>query len=114
MSTKFVTIDTDGAWSVKPWPKNASAQDDLLRVNINGWFATVGAGKVAVWIDDEGLFKNLKANIIASGIARQPIVGNVVITGKVDAAGNALGLKATELDQVVGLIAQYQAETLPF
>ena len=114
MSTKFVAIDTDGMWSVKTWPKQASAQDDLLRVNIDGWFQTVGAGQFTMWVDDEGLLKNLKPNIIATGIARQPIVGKVVITGGVDAAGNALGLRATELDEVVGLIAQFQAETLPF
>ena len=112
--SKFIAIDTDGTWSVKTWPKQASAQDNILRVNIDGWFETVGAGQFTMWIDDEGLLKNLKPNLIASGIAGQPIVGKVVITGGIDSKGNALGLRATELDQVVARIAHFQPETLPF
>ena len=109
MSKKAIIIQTDGTWMVRSWPKHPSTQADLLQEIVGGYFERVPAGKLSIWVADEGRVRGDKPNEIASGIAKQPIVGDVAITGGATPDGDVLGLTTDEFDHAIDRIAFYSS-----
>ena len=71
-------IDTEGEVHQVPGPVSLEKAQEL----VGGWVQLVqvpGNPADQMLVNEEGLLLNLSFNWIASGIAKQPIVGNAVI-----------------------------------
>lgn len=55
---------------------------------VGGWLEALTGRDYIMWMDEEGLRKQLPRNGRASCIAQRDIVGDVVITGLADRQGN--------------------------
>jgi hypothetical protein len=68
-----------------------------------------------LWCNENGIAEGLELNMIASAIysdafnASNPILGNVIITGSVDAEGETLGLT----DEQVAHWLEYNKKVIP-
>ena len=117
---KYVKINTDGTWSVHNWPRDEKVQAGILRAEIAPVCAVVHIeDDLLMWVDDQGYLTNLPINELAWNLSRsrygyQPMVGDVIITGPGKPDGSTPGLKAKELEAVVGRIAFHQELTVPF
>ena len=75
----------------------------------------VGLKDADLWCNENGIAEDLELNMIASAIysdafgAGNPILGNVIITGSVDAEGETLGLT----DEQVAYWLEYNRKVIP-
>ena len=93
---KAVIITTEGNKSVVDFDFGNSYQ--VLSDAVGGMIECVGLKDADLWCNENGIAESLELNMIASAIyseafnASNPILGNVIITGGVDAEGETLGL----------------------
>lgn len=110
---KAVIISTEGHKSVVEFDFGKSYQ--LLSDAVGGMIECVGLKDADLWCNENGIAEGLDLNMIASAIysdafgAGNPILGNVVITGSVDGAGETLGLS----DKQVAYWLEYNKKVIP-
>jgi len=110
---KAVIISTEGHKSVVEFEFGKSYQ--LLSDAVGGMIECVGLKDADLWCNENGIAEGLDLNMIASAIyseafnASNPILGNVIITGSVDAEGETLGLT----DEQVAYWLEYNKKVIP-
>ena len=110
---KAVIISTEGHKSVVEFEFGKSYQ--LLSDAVGGMIECVGLKDADLWCNENGISEGLDLNMIASAIyseafnASNPILGNVIITGSVDAKGETLGLT----DEQVAYWLEYNRKVIP-
>jgi hypothetical protein len=110
---KAVIISTKGHKSVVEFEFGKSYQ--LLSDAVGGMIECVGLKDADLWCNENGIAEGLDLNMIASAIyseafnASNPILGNVIITGSVDAEGETLGLT----DEQVTYWLEYNKKVIP-
>jgi hypothetical protein len=110
---KAVIISTEGHKSVVEFEFGKSYQ--LLSDAVGGMIECVGLKDADLWCNENGIAEGLDLNMIASAIyseafnASNPILGNVIITGSVDAEGETLGLT----DEQVTYWLEYNKKVIP-
>ena len=110
---KAVIISTEGHKSVVEFEFGKSYQ--LLSDAVGGMIECVGLKDADLWCNENGIAEGLELNMIASAIysdafnASNPILGNVIITGSVDAEGETLGLT----DEQVAHWLEYNKKVIP-
>ena len=110
---KAVIISTEGHKSVVEFEFGKSYQ--LLSDAVGGMIECVGLKDADLWCNENGISEGLDLNMIASAIyseafnASSPILGNVIITGSVDAEGETLGLT----DEQVAYWLEYNRKVIP-
>ncbi len=110
---KAVIISTEGQKSVVEFEFRKSYQ--LLSDAVGGMIECVGLKDADLWCNENGIAEGLELNMIASAIyseafnASNPILGNVIITGSVDAEGETLGLT----DEQVAYWLGYDKKVIP-
>ena len=110
---KAVIISTEGHKSVVEFEFGKSYQ--LLSDAVGGMIECVGLKDADLWCNENGIAEGLDLNMIASAIysdafgAGNPILGNVIITGSVDAEGETLGLT----DEQVAYWLEYNKKVIP-
>ena len=110
---KAVIISTEGHKSVVEFDFGKSYQ--LLSDAVGGMIECVGLKDADLWCNENGIAEGLELNMIASAIysdafgAGNPILGNVIITGSVDAEGETLGLT----DEQVAYWLEYNRKVIP-
>ena len=110
---KAVIISTEGHKSVVEFDFGKSYQ--LLSDAVGGMIECVGLKNADLWCNENGISEGLDLNMIASAIyseafnASSPILGNVIITGSVDAEGETLGLT----DEQVAYWLEYNRKVIP-
>ena len=110
---KAVIITTEGKKSVVDFDFGNSYQ--ILSDAVGGMIECVGLEGVDLWCNENGIAEGLSLNMIASAIysdafnASNPILGNVIITGSVDAEGETLGLT----DEQVAHWLEYNKKVIP-
>ena len=110
---KAVIISTEGQKSVVEFEFGKSYQ--LLSDAVGGMIECVGLKNADLWCNENGISEGLDLNMIASAIysdafgAGNPILGNVIITGSVDAKGETLGLT----DEQVAYWLEYNRKVIP-
>ena len=110
---KAVIISTEGHKSVVEFEFGKSYQ--LLSDAVGGMIECVGLKDADLWCNENGISEGLDLNMIASAIyseafnASNPILGNVIITGSVDAEGETLGLT----DEQVAYWLEYNKKVIP-
>ena len=84
MSMKAIKIEVDGSiGAVEITGETISAQNDSIYKYLGGYFDVVRMGRDAcMLVDDEGLLKGLKQNLLAMMICGHPLlVGTALIVG---------------------------------
>jgi len=110
---KAVIISTEGHKSVVEFEFGKSYQ--ILSDAVGGMIECVGLKDADLWCNENGIAEGLELNMIASAIysdafgAGNPILGNVIITGSVDAEGETLGLT----DEQVAYWLEYNKKVIP-
>ncbi len=110
---KAVIISTEGQKSVVEFEFRKSYQ--LLSDAVGGMIECVGLKDADLWCNENGISEGLDLNMIASAIysnafgAGNPVLGNVIITGSVDAEGETLGLT----DEQVAYWLEYNKKVIP-
>ena len=110
---KAVIISTEGHKSVVEFEFRKSYQ--LLSDAVGGMIECVSLKDADLWCNENGIAEGLELNMIASAIysdafnASNPILGNVIITGSVDAEGETLGLT----DEQVAHWLEYNKKVIP-
>jgi hypothetical protein len=110
---KAVIISTEGHKSVVEFEFGKSYQ--LLSDAVGGMIECVSLKDADLWCNENGIAEGLDLNMIASAIysdafnASNPILGNVIITGSVDAEGETLGLT----DEQVAYWLGYDKKVIP-
>ena len=110
---KAVIITTEGKKSVVDFDFGNSYQ--ILSDAVGGMIECVGLKDADLWCNENGISEGLDLNMIASAIysdafgAGNPILGNVIITGSVDAEGETLGLT----DEQVAYWLEYNRKVIP-
>lgn len=110
---KAVIISTEGHKSVVEFEFGKSYQ--ILSDAVGGMIECVGLKDADLWCNENGIAEGLELNMIASAIysdafgAGNPILGNVIITGSVDAKGETLGLT----DEQVAYWLEYNRKVIP-
>jgi len=110
---KAVIISTEGHKSVVEFEFGKSYQ--LLSDAVGGMIECVSLEDADLWCNENGIAEGLDLNMIASAIysdafnASNPILGNVIITGSVDAEGETLGLT----DKQVAHWLEYNKKVIP-
>ena len=110
---KAVIISTEGHKSVVEFEFGKSYE--LLSNAVGGMIECVGLKDADLWCNENGIAEGLELNMIASAIyseafnASSPILGNVIITGSVDAEGETLGLT----DEQVTYWLEYNKKVIP-
>ena len=110
---KAVVIPTEGDKSVVEFEFGKSYE--LLSNAVGGMIECVGLKDADLWCNENGIAEGLDLNMIASAIysdafdASNPILGNVIITGSVDAEGETLGLT----DEQVTYWLEYNKKVIP-
>ena len=110
---KAVIISTEGHKSVVEFEFGKSYQ--ILSDAVGGMIECVGLKDADLWCNENGIAEGLELNMIASAIysdafgAGNPILGNVIITGSVDAEGETLGLT----DEQVAYWLAYDKKVIP-
>ena len=110
---KAVVISTDGHKGVVEFEFGKSYE--LLSNAVGGMIECVGLKDADLWCNENGIAEGLDLNMIASAIysdafdASNPILGNVIITGSVDAEGETLGLT----DEQVAYWLEYNKKVIP-
>ena len=110
---KAVIISTEGHKSVVEFEFGKSYQ--ILSDAVGGMIECVGLKDADLWCNENGIAEGLELNMIASAIysdafgAGNPILGNVIITGSVDAEGETLGLT----DEQVAYWLEYNRKVIP-
>ena len=110
---KAVIISTEGHKSVVEFEFGKSYQ--ILSDAVGGMIECVGLKDADLWCNENGIAEGLELNMIASAIysdafnASNPILGNVIITGSVDAEGETLGLT----DEQVAYWLEYNKKVIP-
>jgi hypothetical protein len=110
---KAVIISTEGHKSVVEFEFGKSYQ--ILSDAVGGMIECVGLKDADLWCNENGIAEGLDLNMIASAIyseafnASNPILGNVIITGSVDAEGETLGLT----DEQVAYWLEYNKKVIP-
>jgi len=110
---KAVIISTEGHKSVVEFEFGKSYQ--LLSDAVGGMIECVGLKDADLWCNENGIAEGLELNMIASAIysnafgAGNPVLGNVIITGSVDAEGETLGLT----DEQVAYWLEYNKKVIP-
>ena len=110
---KAVIISTEGHKSVVEFEFGKSYQ--LLSDAVGGMIECVSLKDADLWCNENGIAEGLELNMIASAIysdafnASNPILGNVIITGSVDAEGETLGLT----DEQVAYWLEYNKKVIP-
>ena len=110
---KAVVISTDGHKGVVEFEFGKSYE--LLSNAVGGMIECVGLKDADLWCNENGIAEGLELNMIASAIyseafnASNPILGNVIITGSVDAEGETLGLT----DEQVAHWLEYNKKVIP-
>lgn len=110
---KAVIISTEGHKSLVEFEFGKSYQ--LLSDAVGGMIECVGLKDADLWCNENGIAEGLDLNMIASAIyseafnASNPILGNVIITGSVDAEGETLGLT----DEQVAYWLEYNKKVIP-
>ena len=110
---KAVIISTEGHKSVVEFEFGKSYQ--ILSDAVGGMIECVSLKDADLWCNENGIAEGLDLNMIASAIysdafnASNPILGNVIITGSVDAEGETLGLT----DEQVAYWLEYNKKVIP-
>ena len=110
---KAVIISTEGHKSVVEFEFGKSYQ--ILSDAVGGMIECVSLKDADLWCNENGIAEGLELNMIASAIysdafnASNPILGNVIITGSVDAEGETLGLT----DEQVAHWLEYNKKVIP-
>ena len=110
---KAVIITTEGKNSLVEFDFGNSYQ--ILSDAVGGMIECVGLKDADLWCNENGIAEGLELNMIASAIysdafgAGNPILGNVIITGSVDAEGETLGLT----DEQVAYWLEYNRKVIP-
>ncbi len=110
---KAVVISTDGHKGVVEFEFRKCYE--LLTNAVGGMIECVGLKDADLWCNENGIAEGLELNMIASAIyseafnASNPILGNVIITGGVDAEGETLGLT----DEQVAYWLGYDKKVIP-
>ena len=110
---KAVIISTEGHKSVVEFEFGKSYQ--ILSDAVGGMIECVSLKDADLWCNENGIAEGLDLNMIASAIyseafnASNPILGNVIITGGVDAEGETLGLT----DEQVAYWLGYDKKVIP-
>ena len=110
---KAVIISTEGHKSVVEFEFGKSYQ--ILSDAVGGMIECVGLKDADLWCNENGIAEGLELNMIASAIysdafgAGNPVLGNVIITGSVDAEGETLGLT----DEQVAYWLEYNRKVIP-
>ena len=110
---KAVIITTEGNKSVVTFDFGNSYQ--ILSDAVGGMIECVGLKDADLWCNENGIAEGLELNMIASAIysdafgAGNPVLGNVIITGSVDAEGETLGLT----DEQVAYWLEYNRKVIP-
>ena len=110
---KAVIISTEGHKSVVEFEFGKSYQ--LLSDAVGGMIECVGLKDADLWCNENGIAEGLELNMIASAIysnafgAGNPVLGNVIITGSVDAEGETLGLTDEQVAHWLG----YDKKVIP-
>jgi hypothetical protein len=110
---KAVIISTEGHKSVVEFEFGKSYQ--ILSDAVGGMIECVSLKDADLWCNENGISEGLDLNMIASAIysdafnASNPILGNVIITGSVDAEGETLGLT----DEQVAHWLEYNKKVIP-
>ena len=110
---KAVIITTEGKKSVVDFDFGNSYQ--ILSDAVGGMIECVSLKDADLWCNENGIAEGLELNMIASAIysdafnASNPILGNVIITGSVDAEGETLGLT----DEQVAYWLGYDKKVIP-
>jgi hypothetical protein len=110
---KAVVISTDGHKGVVEFEFGKSYE--LLSDAVGGMIECVSLEDADLWCNENGIAEGLDLNMIASAIysdafnASNPILGNVIITGSVDAEGETLGLT----DEQVAYWLGYDKKVIP-
>ena len=110
---KAVIISTEGHKSVVEFEFCKSYQ--ILSDAVGGMIECGGLKDADLWCNENGISEGLDLNMFASAIysdafgAGNPILGNVIITGSVDAEGETLGLT----DEQVAYWLEYNRKVIP-
>ena len=110
---KAVIISTEGHKSVVEFEFGKSYQ--ILSDAVGGMIECVSLKDADFWCNENGISEGLDLNMIASAIysnafgAGNPVLGNVIITGSVDAEGETLGLT----DEQVAYWLEYNKKVIP-
>ncbi|MFF2902738.1 DUF3846 domain-containing protein [Streptomyces sp. NPDC057966] len=104
-------IRPDYTFKILDWPSTSESRDTLKTLYREIECSLVAAvditSKLTMWVDDEGICKNLPANAPATRLyglyqpLSQPYYGNAVFTGGTDPEGNTLGLNEDQAITVV-------------
>ena len=111
---KAVVITTEGEKSVVTFTIGDSYK--ILSDTVEGMIECVRLSENEdLWCNENGIAEGKPLNLIASAIysetfnAGNPILGNVIITGSVDAEGETLGLT----DEQVAYWLEYNRKVIP-
>lgn len=118
-TVRAVTIDTKGQAQTVALDA-ANELLDALQHAVGGYVDVVTLTKnVDMWVDEEGLLKNLPVNIVATHIARlfgrthQVYLGPAVFTGGMDDQGTTLGLTEDNAEILMNLALLASLGCLP-
>lgn len=106
---RAVTIDVDGSAEAVQWDVSAGTLQPLQEA-VDGFVDVVTLHpSVTMWVNDEGLVRNMPMNIVATSIARgfglmhQPYFGRAVFTGGASDEGDTLALSEEQSEALLNL-----------
>ena len=95
-----ITIKVDGTRSVE---SVETIDLDFLQEAVGGYIEAVGLSsyEATMYVNEEGLIRGLPMNPLASEIAGQLLVGDVVIVGPTNEDGEDTGLSDEQIDSLL-------------
>lgn len=107
---KIISITSDNVIEIK---EVESIQYDTISTAVNGMIEVVSLNQdIDMWVNEEGKLIGLEPNTIATLIwnevfpNKDVIMGNVLITGGADNAGNTTGLTEESINDIMHLIQE--------
>jgi hypothetical protein len=85
--------------------------DNTQRIHemIGGYLESVSTPMMTMFVNEDGRRLNLPINYVASMIARQPILGTVVILGSVNRNGDTVGLTIEQIEAAQILVNDWRS-----
>lgn len=82
-------IKTDG--TTERLTLNSESNYELIRDSVGGLLDSVANDEIVCYVHDEGLLIGLPVNVIASSLFSRPLVGDVVLVGRLNEFGESDG-----------------------
>jgi hypothetical protein len=88
-----------------------SGNTERIHEMIGGYLESVSMPGLTMFVNEDGRRLNLPINYCASMIARQPILGTVVILGRVNSNGDTIGLSGEQIEAAQVLVEEWRSST---